>query len=328
MFVYSDASRVLVHAPAKINLFLEVLGRRTDGFHEIETLMGAVTIFDTLEFFPRKQGDLRLTCRWAGGMHVRGNHTHKARGRSQPLGDLPSGNQNIVYRAVSRLRQQSAVRYGADIRLTKRIVSAAGLGGASSDAAAALVAANLAWNLHWTMERLSGLAAELGSDIPFFLTEGWAVCRGRGERIETIRGGRLPVVVVRPVEGLETAQVYRHCRPAQVAASVGPLLDCLATGDWRAICRGMLNRLEETARELNTSIGELKCKMQRLGCIAGQMSGSGSSCFGVCRSRRHARRVAAQLRSLHVGEAYEATMAGRGRRQGIASREGDVDSAS
>lgn len=329
MFVYPAASHVLVHTPAKINLFLEVLARRADGFHEIETLMGPVTIFDTLEFVPRNDGELRLKCRWAGGMWARGRSQSPAaeRHRSQPLGDLPAGEQNLVHRAAARLREQSGGTLGADIRLTKRIPSASGLGGASSDAAAALVAANVAWRLHWPLARLAILAAELGSDIPFFLSGGWAVCRGRGERLEADRGGRLHVAVVRPKAGLSTAQVYGQCRPATIARSVSPLRAGLSAGNWRTIRSGMFNRLAEAASGLNPSIGGLQDRLGRLGCVTEQMSGSGSSCFGICRSARHARRVAAQMRSQSVGEAYQATMAGR-QRPAAARGEGDVDSAS
>jgi 4-diphosphocytidyl-2-C-methyl-D-erythritol kinase len=332
MFVYPTVSSVLVDAPAKINLFLEVIARRADGFHEIETLMAAVTIFDTVEFAPRSDGELRLICRFAGGMQARVHRRPSAtRGdetpASQPFGDVPDGQQNIVYRAVALLRERSAAGGGADIRVTKRIPSAAGLGGASSDAAAALVAANVAWGLHWPRARLAELAAEIGSDIPFFFGGGWAVCRGRGERMTPSRGGPLHLVVVRPATGLGTARVYGQCRPAARPRNVAPLESSLATGNWRAIRRMMSNRLEESACGLDPSIVKLKERLHRLGSVAEQMSGSGSSCFGVCRSARHARRMAAQARALRVGEVYQATMSGRGR-WGVASGEGDVDSAS
>lgn len=315
MFVCSTATHVTVHAPAKLNLFLEVLARRADGFHEIETLMSAVTIFDTLVFAPRKGEELRLSCRWAGGLTARSLEASRRAERASPadkgapLGDLPDGEANLVHRAVARLRRQSGASGGAEIRLIKRIPSAAGLGGASSDAAAALVAANLAWNLDWSYERLTELAAELGSDIPFFLGSGWAVCRGRGEQIEPAAGSRLHVVVVRPPEGLATADVYRRCRPAKVAASVQALQQRLASGDWR-LREHMVNRLEEAAAGLNAWIGRLKTALEKLGCIASSMSGSGSSCFGICRSARHAGRVAAQLRAMSLGTVYETTTAG------------------
>ena len=320
MFVCSAATHVLVHAPAKLNLFLDVLARRADGFHEIETLMGAVTIFDTLEFAPRSEGDLRLSCRWAGGMAARarrGRDPEAARDdrRASPMGDLPLGEQNLVYRVVARLRARGAVSAGADMRLIKRVPSAAGLGGASSDAAAALVAANVAWKLGWSREQLTDLAAELGSDIPFFLAGGFAVCRGRGERIEPIGGSRLHAVVVRPPVGLSTADVYRRWQPGPPRADVRRLQTRLAVGDWRSARLQLANRLQEPAAGLTPWIGKLTAHLTRLGCLAGQMSGSGSSCFGICHTARHARRVAAQLRSLNVGEVYQATSSASSQRE-------------
>jgi 4-diphosphocytidyl-2-C-methyl-D-erythritol kinase len=313
MFVCATATHVLVNAPAKLNLFLEVLARRADGFHEIETLMGAVTIFDTLEFAPRSEGELRLSCRWAGGMTARARRVRSATAAvpKDTAGDLPQGEQNLVYQAVARLRDRCAFAGGADIRLIKRIPSAAGLGGASSDAAAALVAANLAWKLGWSREQLADLASELGSDIPFFLTGGFAVCRGRGERIECVSGYRLHVVVVRPPVGLATADVYRRWRPGAPRADVRRLEASLASGDWRSAQRQLTNRLEEPAASLTPWIGKLAATLKSLGCVAGQMSGSGSSCFGICRSARHARRLAAQLRSLNEGEVHQATSIAR-----------------
>lgn len=316
MFVCSTATYVSVHSPAKLNLFLEVLARRADGFHEVETLMAAVTIYDTLDFAPREGGELRLSCRWAGGLATRAQAGDRRpetqgsdRGSLDALGDLPSGGENIVHRAVETLRQRAGVPFGADIRLTKRIPSAAGLGGASSDAAAALAAANVGWNLGWSQERLRELAGELGSDVPFFLGGGWAVCRGRGERIEAIRGSRLHMVIVRPPQGLATADVYRACRPAANAVSLRPLVQRLGVGDLR-LKEQLFNRLEAPACGLSRWIKRLNSALDALGCVAAQMTGSGSSYFGICHSARHARRVAAHLRSMRLGTVYETTTAG------------------
>jgi 4-diphosphocytidyl-2-C-methyl-D-erythritol kinase len=195
--------------------------------------------------------------------------------------------------------------------LVKRIPAAAGLGGASSDAAAALVAANLGWNLGWTRERLMELAAELGSDVPFFLTEvGAAVCRGRGEQIAPLRAARLHVVVVRPPVGLSTPQVYRRCRPAAAPASVQNLRQALECGNAAGVARQLANRLQAPAAELTTWIGQLEDEFSRQDCLGHQMSGSGSSYFGICRSARHAQRVASRLRARQAGMVYAAATAG------------------
>ncbi|HTU25117.1 MAG TPA: hypothetical protein VMF30_06955 [Pirellulales bacterium] len=194
---------------------------------------------------------------------------------------------------------------GATIRLLKRIPSAAGLGGGSSDAAATLVAGNLAWRIHWPLVRLMELAAELGSDVPFFLTRGAAICRGRGERVESL-GNTAPLhaVVVRPPQGLSTAEVYARCVPGAPRRSVEPLVAALRRGDFRQIGRGIFNRLEQPAAELSAWIGRLRREFSRLDCTGAQMSGSGTSFFGICRHALHARRVAGQLRARGLGHVY------------------------
>src|SRR5438552_13716012 len=176
MHVRRSANHVEVVTPAKINLFLEVLARRPDGFHEIETLLTAVTAYDRLIFIPDDRGDIVLDCRWAHGLSAwqRGRDCNTA-ARELLYGEIPRGPENLVWRAAALVRERAGIRQGATICLVKRVPAAAGLGGASSDAAATLVAANMAWQLHWPRERLMELAADLGSDISFFLSRGGAV---------------------------------------------------------------------------------------------------------------------------------------------------------
>jgi 4-diphosphocytidyl-2-C-methyl-D-erythritol kinase len=308
MYVRKLGTRTLIHTPAKLNLSLEVLGRRSDGFHEIETLMVAVSIYDTLQFEPADTGEIVLDCRWGNGWSARAAAKRQATATTS-LGDLPQGAENIVCRALQRLREWAGIARGATIDLTKRIPAAAGLGGASSDAAAALVAANIGWQLGWSREQLSTLAAELGSDIPFFLQRGAAICRGRGERIEAVPPTRLHVVVVRPPAGLSTPQVYAACRPADSPQSAGPLVKALAAGQVAAASRMLNNRLEGPAARLTPWIARLRAEFARLDVLGHQMSGSGSSYFGICRHAGHARRVAAGLRSRDVGMVFAAATA-------------------
>lgn len=295
MYVRTIGTTTLIHTPAKVNLSLEVLGKRSDGFHEIETLMVPVELCDTLEFTPTADGTLQLACRWAGGLAA-AQHQSAAE-----LGDLPDGPENIVWRAVARLRESAGRLQGAVIRLTKRIPAAAGLGGASSDAAAALVAANRAWQLGWPRERLAQIAAEIGSDVPFFLAGGAAICRGRGERIEPVAACRLRLVIVRPPVGLSTPQVYAGCRPAKEPVSSGPMQEALAAGKVAAAARMLNNRLQEPAERLTPWIARLRGEFARQGVLGHHMSGSGSSYFGICSHARQARRVTARLRSRRVG---------------------------
>ena len=218
MYVHRLAASAVVRAPAKLNLFFEVLARRGDGYHEIETLMVPIGLFDTLTACANPTGEVRLTC-----------HQAAVGADDATFGTLPPERENLAWRAAQLLRQRAGVEQGISLELVKRIPSAAGLGGGSSDAAAALLAANALWNLDWTPAALAELAAELGSDVPFFLAGGAAICRGRGERVAAV-GGLLPLhfVVVRPPVGLSTAEVYGHCEVATQPRDAAPLVGACA----------------------------------------------------------------------------------------------------
>ena len=296
MYVRKVAGGVEVLAPAKVNLFLEVLARRGDGFHEIETLMVPINLFDRLSLREDSRDQLSIECQWACGLdkpRAKTAYTSVAQWEK-----LPEGHDNVAMRAVGLLRERAGISAGASLRLIKRIPSAAGLGGGSSDAAAALVAANQLWKLDWPIDRLSQLAAEIGSDVPFFLGRGPALCQGRGERIRAVAGlGSLDLVVACPAEGLATAAVYRACQPAAEPRRAESLVAALRTGDRRRLSELVYNRLEPAAERLSPWIGRLRGEFAKLGCVAAQMSGSGTSYFGICRHAVHARRVVAALRS-------------------------------
>lgn len=291
MRIAFDEDRVTIHAPAKLNLFLEVLAKRPDGYHELETLMVAIDLCDRLSLSRRSDNELRLATTWSTVAQD-----------SQSLGDIPVGAENIVVRALLRLRERAGVALGADIHLTKRIPSAAGLGGASSDAAAALLAANELWNLHWSRAQLAEVAAEIGSDVPFFLGSPAAICRGRGERVEELPGlPRLDVVVVRPPEGLSTPAVYRACSVPASPVGVQSAVDAWQQGDVAALAKKMTNRLQPAAESLSPWIGRLRAAFNEQGCYGHQMSGSGTSYFGLCRHALHARQVASRLAARALG---------------------------
>jgi 4-diphosphocytidyl-2-C-methyl-D-erythritol kinase len=318
----TPARSIVVHTPAKLNLFLEILSRRSDGYHELETLMVPISIRDTLGFVPLPTGDIQFGCRWVPGLQARraawkggsiGSEPSPNLGRgwpepateTTPWETLPPDRENLVVQALESFRRQAGVGQGARVLLDKRIPSAAGLGGASSDAAAALRAANRAWNVGWSEDRLGRLAGELGSDIPFFLGSGPARCLGRGERMEPL--GNLPVlhfVVVRPPEGLSTAAVYRQCRPPVQPRSSRVLLDAWRVGNRRELGKQFHNRLQEAAQQLSPEIARLQAAFRRCRVLGHQMSGSGTSYFGLCHHARHARHVAGRLQSQRLGAVY------------------------
>lgn len=303
MQIRRRAFGVEILAPAKVNLFFEVLSRRDDGFHEIETLMVPVSLYDTLILEDDPSGQVTIAPRWSAGLAdakiaATRNTAQRNDSSASNLDELPKGESNIAVRAVRLLAEKTGINRGAKLQLIKRIPSMAGLGGGSSDAAAALVAANLVWNLGWTRSRLADIAAELGSDVPFFLGEGPAVCRGRGEKIDRVAGlGVLHLVLVRPPEGLATAAVYRACSPGNPPQQINPVIDTMRRNNLAGIGPVAHNRLLPAARQLSPWVNQVLDRLTQENCPAIGMSGSGTTCFAVCRSAPQARQVAARLRT-------------------------------
>ncbi|HZZ71468.1 MAG TPA: 4-(cytidine 5'-diphospho)-2-C-methyl-D-erythritol kinase [Pirellulales bacterium] len=296
MSICRPASAVRIFAPAKLNLFFEILARRADGYHEIETLMLPLNLGDVLEFRATAAGPLRLQCEWA----YQAAHCQDA-----PFEPLPSDGRNLVVRALELLRVRAGVECGAELRLLKRVPAAAGLGGGSSDAAAALIVANQAWNLGWPLVRLAEVAAAVGSDVPFFLVRGPALCRGRGEAVEPLgRIGALTAVIVKPPDGLSTPAVYQACRPAVEPRLVTPLVSALRRGAWARCGRLLHNQLESAAAQLSPWPARLRSEFDRTDCLGHQLSGSGTSYFGLCRNPAQARTIAARLRARRLGQVF------------------------
>jgi 4-diphosphocytidyl-2-C-methyl-D-erythritol kinase len=296
MQIHRDAVEIVIQTPAKLNLFFEVLGKRSDGYHEIETLMCPIAWYDTLCFRETSSEDLELECQWGSAARC------PRAGDGSGFDEVPRDGKNLVLRAVDLVRRRTGRKQGARLRLIKRIPTAAGLGGGSSDAAAALAAANLGWKLGLSLPELARLAAELGSDVPFFLNRGPAVCRGRGERIERTGGlGLMHFVVVRPPEGLATAAVYGVCRPPASPRPLQPLLDALRQGSARQAGGLFFNRLQAAAEQLSPWIARLNRLLAAEDCLGHGMSGSGTAYFGLFRSALQARRVARRLLARGVG---------------------------
>lgn len=283
-----------VLAPAKLNLYLEVLGRRDDGYHEVETLVVPVRLFDELVLRPIPAGFvLSLDSRLSAAELV------------------PSDDTNLALRAARLLAERAGCEQGAAITLRKRIPVMAGLGGGSSDAAAALLAANAAWRLGWSIHRLSAVASEIGSDVPFFLAGGAAICRGRGEQVTPLAlPAGMPCVIVQPPAGLATPDVYARVdlratpTPAQSASRLGSLLAGLLVGDWRGLAHGLRNRLQSAATQISPWVDRLAHAFRRLPFIAHQLTGSGSAYFGLCRHLRQARALADVLASQQLGQVF------------------------
>lgn len=277
---------MVIHAPAKVNLFLELKGKLPSGYHELDTVMACVSWFDSLSFCPIASPNRRIDLRV---VVPRGDQTTAA--------DIPLDSRNLVVRALEALQAESGYSGGMQVTLVKRIPSQAGLGGGSSDAAAALLGGNQAWGLGLTHETLHRLAASLGSDVPFFLDGGTARCQGRGEVIEPLADAPpLILVIAKPPIGLSTAEVFRRCTlPAK--PHCGEAMRCAwEKGNRQEIAASLFNRLAEPATTMTDRIAELGRGFQQTGCLGWALTGSGSACFGVYSNWPAALRASHRLR--------------------------------
>jgi 4-diphosphocytidyl-2-C-methyl-D-erythritol kinase len=280
-----------LQANAKINWFLKILGRRDDGFHEIESLIQKVSLYDILKIAPSDELSLKAD------------------------GGIPE-KENLVYKAASLLKSTYSVKTGAQLDLHKNIPVGAGLGGGSSDAAAALMGLNQLWSLGLSPESLSEIAAKIGSDVPFFLYGPASFTYGRGEKLVPCRAlKKLYILLVKPPFEVSTAWAYKNLKTTRLpekgvhrAEKSWDLPDDLPTltnkrekvnnikllirnieeAQFSAISGSELNDLESvTSREFHV-IDEIKDKLLELGAVFSLMSGSGSTVFGVFRSRDEA----------------------------------------
>lgn len=261
-------------AAAKVNLALEVLGKRADGYHEVATVMQTVDLVDRLVL--EDADELALTS-------------------SSP--DVPGDDSNLALRAASALRDAAKVDAGVRIRLDKRIPVAAGLGGGSADAAAVLLGLNRLWRLRWAHARLAEVAVTLGMDVPFFLEGGVAVGTGRGEKLSAIGGAPLALVLVNPGRPLSTAAVYGRVTPAMYSTGehAQGMVEALRTRKPARVAASLYNGLESAVADVSPELTRMRAALVAAGALGAVMSGSGPTVFGVARSFEQARQIRARL---------------------------------
>jgi 4-diphosphocytidyl-2-C-methyl-D-erythritol kinase len=264
-----------LEAFAKVNRSLVVLGRRPDGFHELETLFETVDLADRLTF--DSAPGLELVC-------------------DDP--SVPVGEENLVFRAALLLARQAGMAPRARITLEKRIPAGGGLGGGSSDAASTLLGLNLLWGLDLPPARLALLAAELGSDVPFFLVGGRARGTGRGERVQPLPDvPPVPLLLVFPPFGMPTPAVFEALgAPGLTGAGGGDIF----TGPVPGVFPDR-NDLEPAAESLRPELASLRRALSRSGAETARLSGSGSTLFGVFRDLEGARQAGDSLADLPPG---------------------------
>lgn len=251
--------RLEIRSPSKINLFLRVLRRRADGYHEILSLMQMVDLCDSLSLEP-EGGEIEVLSDAPG---------------------VPQGHGNLAYRAAELLRKRTAARGGARIFIRKLIPVAAGLGGGSGNAAAVLLGLNALWGLGLTRRELLEMASELGSDVPFFLFGARALARGRGEVLESLPPETpRPVLLVRPRFEVSASWAYESLK---MRLTSGPLDNSMSESLVDMENSLYINDLEPVVSAKYPVVAELRKRLEELGAVGACMSGSGPTVFGLFR---------------------------------------------
>ncbi|MEB3119705.1 MAG: 4-(cytidine 5'-diphospho)-2-C-methyl-D-erythritol kinase [Snowella sp.] len=281
-------------APAKINLYLEILGDRPDGYHELIMILQSIELADQIEIRANGTEKIRLFC---------------------PHPDVPLDESNLAYRAAKLMTENFPKVYanlgGMDITLDKRIPIAAGLAGGSTDAAAVLVGLDLLWQLGLTQPELQTLAAQLGSDVPFCIAGGTAIATGRGEKLDPIKDLDNLWIVLAKYRNIAVStpwayQTYRQQfgqhylqdtqarqqRTHQVHS--GPLVRAILHKNSREIAQHLHNDLEKVVLPAHPPVAHLRQTLAQAGGLSTMMSGSGPTVFSLCESQATAEQVKTQ----------------------------------
>ena len=281
-------NRISLKAPAKINLFLEILGKRDDGYHEIETVMQEIDLVDNLQFEETQEG-VKLKCNDK---------------------NIPSDENNLVCKAANLILNECGIKKGVLISLEKNIPVGAGLGGGSSDAAATLKALNLLWKIGLNDAELMGFAAKLGSDIPFFIKGKTSLCSGRGEKITPIEvKSEMNYLIIFPHINISTTTIYRNLKIdlTKKIIDVSFFLNALKHHKVAGISKLLFNRLEEVVFATYPDLLDVKMALGHFGFCGLSVSGSGSAFFGLCNDRHQAEAIKSKIERSDIGNVYAVT---------------------
>lgn len=259
-------------APAKINLTLDTLYKREDGYHEVEMIMTTIDLNDRLTFECRDDGEIIIDV----------EHNF-----------VPSDHRNLAYKAAKLMQDRYNIEKGVKISLEKSIPISAGLAGGSSDAAATFRGLNELWGINESLETLSELASEIGSDISFCIYGKTALCQGRGEKITHLpKPPSAWVVIAKPDIGVSTPEIYgaldlENKEEVQTQAC----LKAIENNDYATMCQSLGNSLEKVTMQLYPEVEKLKNTMSNTGVDAALMSGSGPTIYGFVQKERQAKQV-------------------------------------
>ncbi|MBT2648842.1 4-(cytidine 5'-diphospho)-2-C-methyl-D-erythritol kinase [Bacillus sp. ISL-34] len=269
--------KLMEKAPAKINLALDVLFKRPDGYHEVEMIMTTVDLADRIEL-----------------KEIKGNHI-------QILSHnrfVPDDHRNLAYQAAFILKERFGINKGVSITIEKNIPVAAGLAGGSSDAAATLRGLNRLWKLGLSMDELAEIGAEIGSDVSFCVYGGTALARGRGEKITHLPAPpKCWVILAKPTIGVSTADIYKRLQTSKMEhPDVPGMISAIMENNYHAVCDGLGNVLEQVTLQLYPEVANIKDQMKTFGADSVLMSGSGPTVFGLVEHDSRMQRIYNGLR--------------------------------
>lgn len=281
---------IVLKSPAKINLCLNVLSKRSDGYHNIQTIFEKINLFDTISITSTKDNGVKVTC----------DHP-----------DVPQDRKNLAYKSAALLKRKFNIKEGLNIKIKKRIPVAAGLGGGSSNAACVLEGMNRLFRLRLNKKDLMRHAAKIGSDVPFFLSgERFAWATGRGTKITPLNvRNRFWHVLVAPKINVSTREIYQDLSKVwnsltrkRIFAKI--IISGLRKKDILSIDKSCFNLLEEVALRRFKQIYKLKNQLKRMGLKVVLMSGSGPSVFGIVSTRKEAMRLSSRLQKHRCYQAF------------------------
>ena len=266
-----------VKAPAKINLTLDVLYKRQDGYHELEMIMTTIDLADRLELTLLEDDVIKI-------------HSHNR--------FVPDDERNLAYQAAVKLKELFQIKKGVEITIEKNIPVAAGLAGGSSDGAACLRGLNKLWGLNLSMDELAEIGAQIGSDVPFCVYGGTALAKGRGEQITPLPSPpNCWVVLAKPAIGVSTSMVYENLNLEGIKhPNTKAMIDAIDQRDFQAICNHLGNVLETVTLKHYPEVKQIKEYMKRFGADGVLMSGSGPTVFALVKHDSRMQRIYNGLR--------------------------------
>jgi 4-diphosphocytidyl-2-C-methyl-D-erythritol kinase len=266
-------------AKAKINLTLDILNKRADGFHEVEMIMQTIDLTDQMIFSLRNDMDITIEC---------------------DVSYVPTDDRNLAYKAAKLLQDRYSIKKGAHIILHKKIPVSAGLAGGSSNAAATLRGLNQLWDIGLTLEELVTLGAEIGSDVPFCVYGGGTgIARGRGELIERIpKAPPMIVLLAKPQLSVSTSVIYQNFNFDNIMhkPNTKEMINAIINQDAKMICDNLANVLETVTLSMHPEVERLKEQMLAFGADGVLMSGSGPTVYGIVLKEKRAASIFNALR--------------------------------